>query len=163
MDTEKAIPTIHIEGKLLRDEDWVYIDLGFGSLAETIEEKIKQVVANLNINIPFSKKDCASYEGYNECAEVSMFINRVFFRAYFSNEKCTLEEAEKGFITYMLGGTGSMDVLQEWYGYSEWTILGYDITNFKLISEDGGEHNLAQIFENYANKYVHIVIDILEI
>ena len=51
MDNEKIIPTIHIEGKLLRDEDWVYIDLGFGSLAETIGEKIKQVAFNSNINL----------------------------------------------------------------------------------------------------------------
>lgn len=40
--------------------------------------------------------------------------------------------------------------------------MGYDVENFKLVSEDGGEHDLEKIFKSYIGKYVHIVIDILE-
>ena len=39
--------------------------------------------------------------------------------------------------------------------------MGYDVENFKLISEDGGEHDLEQIFRSYIGKYVHIAIEIM--
>lgn len=65
-------------------------------------------------------------------------------------------------MNQILLSIGALDIFQEWYGYSEWTIMGYDVENFKLISEDGGEHDLEKIFKSYIGKYVHIVIDILE-
>lgn len=105
------------------------------------------------------KKSRFDVEDDNDQIEASLFIPRISFRAYFSDNQCSLEDAESNQI---LLSVGALDIFQEWYGYSEWTIMGYDVENFKLVSEDGGEHDLEKIFKSYIGKYVHIVIDILE-
>ena len=44
---------------------------------------------------------------------------------------------------------GGLDLYEEWWGYSEFTVMGYDILNFKLVSKDGGEHDLDKIIRSY--------------
>ena len=142
---------IHIQGRLYDDGDGVGIDGSYGSLAELIAKEINKEASNCSP----SKMDT---DEFNDQVEASVFIPKVSFRAYFSDNECTLEEAENNQILLSIG---ELDIFQEWYGYSEWTIMGYDVENFKLTSEDGGEHDLEQIFASYYEKYVHIVIEIL--
>lgn len=143
---------IHIEGKLMFDGDGVKTQEHFCSLAEDIETELRKQYKKCDK----SKSDVSEYD---DQVEASIFIPKVSFRAYFSDNQCSLEEAENNQILFSIG---ALDIFQEWYGYSEWTILGYDVENFKLVSEDGGEHDLEQIFKNYIGKYVHIVIDVIE-
>lgn len=143
---------IHIEGKLYDGGDGVEIQDYCGSLAEKMASEIWSAY-------PKCKKSKLDVDEDNDQIEASLFIPRISIRAYFSDEKCSLEDAE---MNQILLSIGALDIFQEWYGYSEWTIMGYDVENFKLISEDGGEHDLEKIFKSYIGKYVHIVIDILE-
>lgn len=160
MDT--IIPTIHIAGRIVVDEDWLRFEEKYESVAETIANEIYQTLINVQIRqVPTSKQDTGTESGRGR--DVSMFLNKVFFRVYFSNTECTLEEAETYQVMYSLGAVGELDMLQDWYGYSEWTVLGYDICNFELRDVNGNGHDLAQIFYNYRNKYAHILIDILEV
>ena len=142
---------IHIKGELYDDGDGVAISGKYGSLAENIAKAITENLKEYELSKLDTDEDKTQ-------VEASVFIPKVSFRAYFSDNECSLEEAENNQILLSIG---ALDIFQEWYGYSEWTIMGYDVENFKLISEDGGEHDLEQIFRNYIGKYVHIVIDIL--
>lgn len=143
---------IHIEGKLYDGGDGVELQDSCGSLAE-------KIASELWTNHTECKKSRFDVEDDNDQIEASLFIPRISFRAYFSDNQCSLEDAESNQI---LLSVGALDIFQEWYGYSEWTIMGYDVENFKLVSEDGSEHDLEKIFKSYIGKYVHIVIDILE-
>lgn len=139
---------IHIEGFIYDDGDGMRIKNG-----NTIAERIAYEIEERTKTIEKSRFDIDT-----GCEDVSLFMPKVSMRAYFSNNECTLEEAE---YNQILLSIGALDILQTWYGYSEWTIMGYSVDNFKLISEDGGEHNLEQIFNSYKDKYVHILIDVL--
>lgn len=156
------IPTIHIAGRIVVDEDWLRFEEKYESVAETIANEIYQTLVDVQIRqVPTSKQDTGTESGRGR--DVSMFLNKVFFRVYFSNAECTLEEAETYQVMYSLGAVGELDMLQDWYGYSEWTVLGYDVRNFELKDVNGNGHDLTQIFYNYRNKYAHILIDILEV
>lgn len=155
---------IHIEGTLTygKYDDGVEFKELNQSVASAIEYQLAEVS---NGKFGYSQLD-ENYQNrknrdymFDDGVESSIFIPKVSFRAYFSDEKCSLEEAEHNQI---LMSIGALDILQHWSGYSEWTILGYDVTNFKLVSDDGGEHDLEQIFRTYAGKYAHIVIEIIE-
>ena len=143
---------IHIEGKLYDGGDGVELQDFYESLAE-------KIASELWTNCTNCRKSRLDVEEDNNQIEASIFIPRISFRAYFSDNKCSLNEAENNQILLSIG---ALDIFQEWYGYSEWTIMGYDVENFKLVSEDGGEHDLEKIFKSYIGKYVHILIDILE-
>lgn len=156
----KPVETIHIKGYLFHDGDEVWIGsvpnsyfCGF-ALSETIATKITSILNDDQFQPSVVDADNDPY-----CVDISMNIPRVSFRVHYSDEKCTLEEA---LDKHILMSVGELDIYRQWYGYSEWTILGYDLINFKLVSEDGGEHDLKEIFKSNVGKYVHILIDILE-
>ena len=127
------------------------------SLAEEIDTKIFEVVNR------FGKLREKSHEKYeNEDGligvTVSSYNPNVAMRVYYGDKECSLEEAQKSVV---LNSLGCLDIYQVDTGYSEWTIMGYDTTNFKLVSDDGGEHNLNAIFASLDGKYVHILIDVM--
>lgn len=95
-------------------------------------------------------------EDYLIGVEISSYIPNVAMRVYYSDKECSLEEAQTDFV---LDSMGCLDIYQVATGYSEWTIMGYDTENFKLVSDDGGEHDLNAIFAGLEGKYVHILID----
>lgn len=139
---------IHIEGKLYNGYTGLMID------GDTLAAKIADAIMRDTSIFEPSK-----YDDHDITVENSLFIPKVFFRAYFSDRECSLLDAINNQILLSIG---ALDILECWFGYSEWTIEGYDVENFKLISENGTGHDLQQIFTNYIGKYVHILIDILE-
>lgn len=80
-------------------------------------------------------------------------INNVFFRFYECDRVCSLDEAVEGYMTKILGG---MILSGQEYGYSEYTIEGFDVTSARI-----GGHDLQKIFKNKEDKYIHVLIDIL--
>ena len=141
---------IHIEGFLAHDDyNELYISGSCYSLPETIQISI------VNESHNFYEKEVDEEENIN----ISMLIPKVSLRIFFSSDKCSLDDAMNNQI---LASIGELDILQYWYGYSEYTIEALSIEKFQLISNDGGKHDLKQIFNNYIGKYVHILIEILE-
>ena len=86
--------------------------------------------------------------GYRVCTSG----NNVQLRYYTSdNEIKSKEEIEEKYLAKI---SGSIDIAVENIGYSEYTITGYETTNFKL-----GGHDLEEEFSRYIGKYVCIIID----
>lgn len=83
-------------------------------------------------------------------------IDNCFIRMYFCYEKCSLEEAVRGWMEKVCG---SLILEGQDYGYSEYTITGFSV--FQAII---GGHNLQDIVKNNAREYsyVHILIDQVE-
>lgn len=155
---------IHIEGFLNLYNDWwtedeIEIkgpeDRYYRSLAEVTSNRIRE---ELGKNTYKSSEFNSNLD--EGMIDVSMNIPKVAMRIYYSDDKCSLEEAQSNFI---LSSMGCLDVCQVATGYSEWTILGYDVKNFRLTSEDGGGHDLTEIFKSYIGKYIHILIDVVEV
>lgn len=78
-------------------------------------------------------------------------VDNIFFRFYESKEECTLEDAVKGFSENLFG---RLHASGEEYGYSEYTVEGFTISELRL-----GGHDLQKILESKNDKYLHILID----
>lgn len=83
--------------------------------------------------------------------ESKEIIPNVFFRFYECPEKCSLEKA----VEYTLKKEfGDLLLIGQDYGYSEYTIEGFEISTAKI-----GGHNLNDIIKSKQKKYLHILID----
>lgn len=74
--------------------------------------------------------------------------------AYFTKDKCTLEEAQESMDVYLYTGEGVCECEGQYTGYSEWTITGFDIDEFEING-----HDLRAIFNEHAGEYVNFVIN----
>ena len=69
---------------------------------------------------------------------------------WYTNEKCTFDEAQEALCNYL---DGCMTVEVAYLGYSEWTITGLDLEEFKI-----GGHNLKKELEDHIGEYCWIRI-----
>lgn len=135
--------TIHLKGWLVDYAEGMSFK-GRDTVAEILASEIHCVCNDYDHS--------GSYFGEN-FAKDSMYIPKVLMRMHFSNEEITLEQAEEKQI---LSSIGELDIYTEWYGYSEWTILGYNVENFTV-----GNHDIEDILKSNEGKYAHILVDIL--
>lgn len=97
-----------------------------------------------NYNVPHD----TFYMNDNESKPVS--IENCLIQIWHTNKECSLEKAMEGHLRILLGDfylEGSE------YGYSEYTIMGFEVSEAKI-----GGHNIQAIINNYKNEYLHILI-----
>ena len=129
--------TIQLEGFIKKNEDGLCLG-NWDLLAEEIANKLKS-----------SEKSKQEEDEYQ--TSTSVYSPKVFFRFYISDKKMSLEEIE---LKHFKRLSGALDIYTEWYGYSEYTIEGYNVENFTI-----GNHDLEKILGEYVGKYIHILID----
>lgn len=136
--------TIHLEG-------WV-VDYAEGMSLKGSTDTIAEILASV---VSLRCNDCnRSGSDFGDLfAKDSMNVPNVLMRMHFSDNQISLEQAEEKQI---LSSIGELDIYTEWYGYSEWTILGYNVENFTV-----GNHDIEQILRSNKGKYVHILVDIM--
>ena len=66
-------------------------------------------------------------------------------------KKCTLEEAEEAIIDKYFG---TMEIETQEYGYSEYTIEGFNVEECKI-----GNHNLNDLLYNKGKQYTILTIE----
>ena len=69
---------------------------------------------------------------------------------WYTNEECTFDEAQEALCNYL---DGYMTVEVAYQGYSEWTITGLDLEEFKI-----GGHDLEKELEDHIGEYCWIRI-----
>lgn len=57
----------------------------------------------------------------------------------------------------ILDSMGLLEYQEDWYGYSTWTIEGFEIDTFTL-----GGHNILEIIKTLENKYIYLIIGMVE-
>ena len=142
------MPKIIINGWIEEEEyDETYPSIDEIPIHEILSDKI--------IELGISTNDSLCYNDEDEIA-INTMIDNVFVQIHVSDKEITLEEANNNFILMSLG---QLDIYETLYGYSEWTIMGYDLQSFRLVGNDG-EHDLNDIFLNYVGKYLILVVEI---
>lgn len=116
---------------------------------EILNDKIDELDITSNNSLCYNEED-------DRKIAINKMINNVFVQIHVSDKEITLEEANNNFILMSLG---QLDIYETWYGYSEWSIMGYDLQSFRLVGNDG-EHDLNDIFLNYVGKYLILVVEI---
>lgn len=132
------------EGIHLRHPDTYKMDV----LITKIDELISK-----NSNL-FDDKAIAvdEYYGGGEHDATNYVIPNVSIKIYSSDRPSTLEEAEDKLVQSIYG---DFDARTENYGYSEYTVMGFDLVRMEL-----GGHDLTQIFESLEGKYVHFLFEV---
>lgn len=69
---------------------------------------------------------------------------------WYTNEKCTFDEAQEALCNHL---DGHMTVEVAYRGYSEWTITGLNLEEFRI-----GGHNLKRELEDHIGEYCWIRI-----
>lgn len=90
-------------------------------------------------------------EDFDEIGGVSIYLEKASVSFYISDNKISLEEVRNRYTMQLLG---ALDVYGEYYGYSIYTILGFDLQNFTI-----GNHNLTKILSQYKGKYLNFVLE----
>ena len=131
----------------------------YDEILPSIDEiPIHEILTDKIIELGISTNDSLCYNDEDEIA-INTMVDNVFVQIHVSDKEITLEEANNNFILMSLG---QLDIYETWYGYSEWTIMGYDLQSFRLVGNDG-EHDLNDIFLNYVGKYLILVVEILDV
>lgn len=70
---------------------------------------------------------------------------------WFSDEECTLEEAQMNFESYVV--TGNLLTQGHYVGYSEYTIEGFNVDDLII-----GGHNLDYELKQHIGQYIHFIL-----
>lgn len=90
-------------------------------------------------------------DGYYGLGGQDIILPNVNLRIYVTKQKSTFDEAMTSLLDTL---EGSFESKADYYGYSEYTIMGLDIEEFSI-----GGHDLRDILRQYENKYVHFVLE----
>lgn len=141
---------IHICGWI--EKDWNE----FPSIDDVpIHELLNDMIDALGIK---TKESYYHNEENDYNINISALVENVSMQIHVSDKEITLDDANYNNI---LMSIGELDICETWYGYSEYTIEGYDIESFRLIGNNGG-HDLNEILLNYVGKYLNMVVIINE-
>lgn len=136
---------------------WIQTDWNdFPSIDDvSIHSLLNDMIDRLSVKT----KDSHYYsEEDDDNVNISTLVENIFMQIHVSDKEITLDEANSNNI---LMSIGELDIYETWYGYSEYTIEGYDIESFRLIGNDGG-HDLNKILSNHVGKYLNMVVTINE-
>lgn len=137
-------------GKLTRDEDGNVSIIKNGKYySNTLSTEIGDFIEKTSNKLSGTySKEVDEDLGYR----TNTSEDNIQLRYYVSDDEIkSQEDIEEKYLQKILG---SIDISVEYVGYSEYTITGYVVENFTL-----GGHNLEEIFSNYIDKYVCIIVN----
>lgn len=117
-------------------------DEGYGTfgLAERIQQRVR------------SRDDVKSFSDYKRRIGRDInIIDNCSIRLYFTDKECTLEDADL-MVATQLDGKYFSD--KDLIGYSEYTILGYEINKCEI-----GGHRLLDIIREHIGEYLIFVME----
>lgn len=109
----------------------------------------------VDIMYDFAKDKGVTYYHNNGLGGRKAIIPNCSVSMYFSKREMDFEEAQKKFLDTMFGASGVFEMEENNVGYSEWTIVGYDLEECQL-----GGHNLNDILLSHKGEYVNIKVEI---
>lgn len=125
-----------LQGWLDRDSD-DNIRINETKYSDNLSEKIMNYFNYESIDVGLGKK--------------RTIIDNANLRMWFSDEECTLEEAQMNFDCYM--ETGRLFTQGSYIGYSEWTITGFDVEDLTISS-----HDLDNELDSHIGQYCHLIL-----
>lgn len=73
---------------------------------------------------------------------------------YTSKNKMSFDEAQDEYINFVFGADGVYEMEANYTGYSEWTIMGFDLDECRL-----GGHDMNQILLSHKGEFVNIRVE----
>lgn len=88
---------------------------------------------------------------YAEPYELPVIVPKVLVKIYRCPKECSLEEAKGALIDKYFG---AMNISTQDYGYSEYTVEGFDVLECKI-----GEHDLNDLLQDEQNRFTILTIE----
>lgn len=134
-------------------EGYITIDNEYDNMPRINNESICSYLEKLIANERSHKGIDTGYVEWKDkgLGEKYYYLKDCKMRAYYSRERCSLEEAQNAMVSYLCG-----DIKGSGYntGYSEWTILGFNIENLTI-----GGHDLRKELASHEGEYIHLLIN----
>lgn len=142
---------LHLQGYLTGDEEGI-IALSKNNPTEA-EYSWERYGNSIIDDIYCFAKECGiAGEHNNGLGGKISYIDNCNMRMYFTDSECDLKDAMEAMDVVMYGG--DIKTKTNWYGYSEWTIIGLNLDTFTI-----GGHDLNKELNNHYGQYVHIIIE----
>lgn len=98
-------------------------------------------------------KDLKTEDDY-ECGVSGRYqVDNVQIQLFASDQRVKLEDIREKVV---LNAMGLLDFEEHWYGYSSWTVEGFNTQTFQL-----GGHNILEILKTYKGKWVYLIVNIV--
>lgn len=134
-------------------EGYITIDNEYDNMPRINNESICSYLEKLITNERCHKGINTGYVKWKDkgLGEKHYYLKDCKMRAYYSRERCSLEEAQNAMVSYLCG-----DIKGSGYntGYSEWTILGFKEERDKYMEQNN------ELMTEIANFY-HKVDDVI--
>lgn len=144
-----------IKGWVLHEENWDEENI-FISKSESeciyYEENLRILITQALDSLGF--EDIANDEDFSNSIDNIYIEKNVSMQLFVSDKEESLDSIKERIA---LDSMGLLKYQVNWYGYSEYTIMGFNIETFKL-----GGHDMFEIIKSYEGKYVYLVIDKVE-
>lgn len=111
---------------------------------------VRHLMSNILNN--FGYTDIKEESEYESGIDEKYFVPNVSMRLYASKKRESLDSIKEKLI---LDSMGLLNFQIDWYGYSEWTIEGFEIATFTL-----GGHDILKILQQHEGEFVYLVVEV---
>lgn len=111
--------------------------------------QLRVLVSNALDKLGFS--DLHTEDEFENGISGKYIADNISMELYASDKRIKLDQIREYIV---LDSMGLLEFKETWYGYSSFTIEGFNTETFTL-----GGHNILEILENYKGKFVYLVID----
>ena len=101
-----------------------------------------------------AEKCGVAYEHDKSLGGKKAVIPNCHIAMYTSKRKMSFDEAQEKFLDKLLGFDGVYEMEANYTGYSEWTIMGFDLDKCSL-----GGHDLNMILLSHSGEYANIRVE----
>lgn len=134
------------------DEDEIFLvknDTKTATYDNDDGRQLRILIANALNKLGFT--DLGTEDEYEDGVSGKYIAENISIQLFASDKRMKLDQIREHIV---LNSMGLLEFQEEWYGYSSWTIEGFNTKTFTL-----GGHNILQILEHHKGKFVYLIID----
>lgn len=135
------------------DEDEIYFSKRDNKKIDDEDDGRQLRILMANALEKLGAEDLKADDDYEEGISGRYQVDSVQVQLFSSDKRTKLDDIRENVV---LNAMGLLDFEERWYGYSSWTIEGFNTQTFQL-----GGHDMLEILKAYEGKWVYLVIDIV--
>lgn len=134
-----------------QDEDEIY--LVKNDRKEVTDNDVDRQLRLLITNAleKLGSEDLSTEDDYESGVSGKYEVENIKLQLFAATERMKLDQIKENVL---LDSMGLLEFQENWYGYSTWTIEGFNTQTFTL-----GGHDVLEILRQHEGKFIYLVID----
>ncbi|MBE9390144.1 hypothetical protein [Vagococcus salmoninarum] len=113
------------------------------------ERELGSLVSNALLAL--GVEDMATEDDFeNQNINQKFIADNIQLQVFASSKRTSLDDIKEKVI---LDSMGLLELQEDWYGYSTWTVMGFNVETFTL-----GGHDILEIIKSLKDKFIYMVI-----